>query len=275
MFATVQTVTRSAPAKHKHAEVVARVLELVERLGAGAALPPERELAVELGVARMTVRQAIGDVEALGLVRREQGRGTFVAGPRLAQPLAVTSFSQDARRRGLRPGSRVLGFHRGPGGAREARALALVEGEPVVTVTRLRLADDEPLAVETAHLPDTLLPGLRPEDLEDRSLYDLLAERAVVVATGTQAVEPTVLTAAEAALLDQEPGAAAFLFEVVTRDRDDRPVEFVRALYRGDRYRLVAELRPAPRPPGLATERLVPGAPHDLLLRPGLAEADP
>ena len=270
----MRSVTSPAPAKHKHAEVVARVLDLVETLGAGAALPPERELAAELGVARMTVRQAIADVDALGLVRREQGRGTFVVGPRLAQPLAVTSFSEDARRRGLRPGSRVLGFQRGPGGAREARALALVEGEPVITVTRLRLADDEPLAIETAHLPGALLSALGPDDLEDHSLYALLEERGVVVATGTQAVEPTVLTAAEADLLDQEPGAAAFLFEVVTRDRDERPVEFVRALYRGDRYRLVAELRPAPRPPGRATERLVPGAPHDLLLRPRVLDAD-
>ncbi len=100
------------------------------------------------------------------------------------------------------------------------------------------------MAIETLYLPRALLPGLRRRDLEGRSFYDLLRGGGIVIASGTETIEPTVTTAEEAAELGVPVHTPAFLFERVTRDPDGRPLEYVRSVYRGDRYRLELDLRP-------------------------------
>jgi GntR family transcriptional regulator len=113
---------------------------------------------------------------------------------------------------------------------------------PVHTVLRLRLADDVPMALETMHVPAALLPDLDADELERSDLYGLLTAAGVTPAGGTQSVEPTVLEAEEARLLGVPLHSPAFLFERLAHDATGRPVEFVRSLFRGDRYTLVAEL---------------------------------
>ena len=113
-------------------------------------------------------------------------------------------------------------------------------------ITRLRLADDETMAIEWLHAPRRLLPDLRREDLASHSFYDLLRQRrGIVIAKGVQTIEPTVTSQEEAALLGVPVHAPAFLFERTTESDGGEVVEFVRSVYRGDRYRLVTELRPA------------------------------
>jgi GntR family transcriptional regulator len=114
----------------------------------------------------------------------------------------------------------------------------------VVRARRLRLADGEPMALETLHAPCALVPGLTAEDLERGSFYELLATRyGIVLGVGLQTTEPTVLSDEEARVLDAPVHSPAFLFERVTRDGEGQPIEYVRSLYRGDRYQLVTELR--------------------------------
>jgi GntR family transcriptional regulator len=113
----------------------------------------------------------------------------------------------------------------------------------VLYVRRLRLADDEPMAVEDLHVPATVAPGLTGEDLEGTSFYDLLEQRyGDPVANGTQTIEPALAGAAEAALLGVEPGSPVLLFERTSRVRSGGVAEFVRSTYRGDRYRIVADI---------------------------------
>src|SRR6201989_1551339 len=83
-----------------------QVLELIERLGVGTAIPSERQLSVDLGVSRLTVRAALDDLVREGYLVRRRGSGTFVSEPKIAQELTLTSFTEDMRRRGLRPASR-------------------------------------------------------------------------------------------------------------------------------------------------------------------------
>ena len=113
----------------------------------------------------------------------------------------------------------------------------------VVLIRRLRLADGEPMALETLHVPADRVPGLTREALENASFYELLEkDYGVVIASGMQSIEPTVTNDEESELLGVPLHSPAFLFERTSRTVTGETVEFVRSLYRGDRYRLVAEL---------------------------------
>ena len=128
-------------------------------------------------------------------------------------------------------------------GAYLGRCLHVSPSEPILVAKRLRLADEETMAIETLHVPQPFVPGLTRELLEDGSFYELLEHRyGVVIVSGVQTIEPTVTDEEESALLGVPLHSPAFLFERTPRDAEGRTVEFVRSVYRGDRYRLVAEL---------------------------------
>jgi GntR family transcriptional regulator len=230
----------------KTTETRERVLDMVTRLGIGDAIPSERQLSANLGVSRLTVRAALDDLVREGYLVRRRGSGTFVSEPKIAQELTMTSFSEDMRRRGLQPGSRTLSLERMLAGAFLGRCLNVSPSEPVLCAKRLRLADAATMAIETLHVPESLVPGLSGKDLETHSFYDLLRERyGITVASGYQTIEPTVTNEEESAALGVPLHSPAFLFERTTRDTDGTVVEWVRSLYRGDRFILVTELSPS------------------------------
>jgi GntR family transcriptional regulator len=225
----------------------ARLLQLIEGLGPGTALPSERDLAREWHVARMTLRRATDELVMAGLVTREQGRGTFVVQPKMAQPMAMTSFSDGMRERGIRPSSRVVDFRRLRGGGFQARALRIPATDPIIRFTRLRLADGEPIGLETTWVAASRVPGLQQGDLTE-SWYQLLADRYDAhILTGTSVIEIALATERDAKLLDCPPGAALFRIETTSYGQTGRVVDFGVDLFRGDRYSLMTE-----RMPGLA-----------------------
>ncbi len=229
----------------KQAHTREQLLDLIEELSVGAAIPPERRLSVDLGVSRLTLRAAIDELVREGLLVRQHGSGTYVAEPKIALPLTMTSFSEDMRRRGMQPDSRIRSFAVQPAGARGAHRLHVSPSTPVVAVERLRLADRESMAIEHLYVPQSLVPGLTAEDLEGASFYELLVERyGVTIAEGAQVIEPTVTDEEESEALSVPLHSPAFLFERVSRTETGEVVEFVRSIYRGDRYKLVTELRP-------------------------------
>ena len=114
--------------RRSRARRASSVLDLIEQLGVGDAIPSERQLCADLGVSRLTVRAALDDLVRDGLLVRRHGSGTFVSEPKIAQELTMTSFTEDMRRRGMVPGSRTLdlrvapaGAHLGPAAPRLAR----------------------------------------------------------------------------------------------------------------------------------------------------------
>jgi GntR family transcriptional regulator len=227
----------------KQSETRDRVLDLIEQLDVGEAIPSERQLTSDLGVSRLTVRAALDELVREGYLVRRHGAGTFVSEPKIAQELTMTSFTDDMRRRGMRPGSRTLELRVSPAGARLGRLLHVSPSEPIVVVKRLRLADGETMAIETLHVPEALVPGLGARDLEQSSFYELLRERyGIVVVGGTQTIEPTVTNEEESVALGVPLHSPAFLFERVSRAEDGSIIEFVESTYRGDRYKLVTEL---------------------------------
>jgi GntR family transcriptional regulator len=230
----------------KQALVRDEILGMLDELQVGDALPSERRLATDLGVSRPTLRAVIDELVREGLLLRRHGSGTYVAEPKIALPLTMTSFSEDMSRRGMLPSSRVVSFEVQSAGAKLGQRLNLSPVEEVWVITRLRLADNETMAIEWLHAPRRFLPDLKREDLAQQSFYELLNERqGIVIARGTQTIEPTVTSQEEADLLGVPVHSPAFLFERTTEGQRGEVVEFVRSVYRGDRYRLVTELRPA------------------------------
>jgi len=233
----------SQPTAPKQNEARERVLDLIEQLSIGDAIPSERQLSADLHMSRLTVRAALDDLVRDGLLVRRRGSGTFVGEPKIAQELTMTSFSEDMRRRGMVPANRTLSLVVVQAGAHLGRLLMVSPSEPVVVFKRLRLADRETMAIETLHVRQSLIPGLTAEDLEQHSFYELLEGRyGVVMAGGTQTIEPTVTNEEESAALGVPLHSPAFLFERTTRTASGDVVEYVRSIYRGDRYRLVTEL---------------------------------
>jgi len=240
-----QTAFNRQPATAKRDGVRRHLLDLIEQAGPGTALPAERDLALRLGVSRPTVRAAIDDLARTGLLVRQQGRGTFTSPHKITQELSGGTTNAFA----VPPAegywtSRVLSFRTAPAGAPRATRLKLSPADPVLRIVRLRLVDDEPMAIERIDLPAAVVPGLAERDMESGNFYQLLRERyGVVVADAVQTVEPTVTNPDQADLLDVPVYAPVLQIERTTRDTEGRIVEFVRSIYRGDRYRITSKLR--------------------------------
>jgi len=212
------------------------------QLSPGDRLPAESELAAWLGVSRMTLRHALGELAQRGLVTRTVGRGggTFVAEPKLEQDLTtLAGFSEQLRRHGKVAGARVLAATQIPAGRVAAAALELAEGDPVHDVRRIRLADDRPIAIEHSQFPAKLFPDLLDRRL-DGSLYDLLAASyGLRPHRARESLEPVVAGVREAEALQVEEGAPLMLVERTAYAAGGQPVEYARDLFRGDRTKVV------------------------------------
>lgn len=215
-------------------------------LAADQRIPSERQLSARFGVSRMTVRQALDELIQAGLLYSLPGKGTFVADRRIIeQPLRhLTSFTQDIIARGMRPSSRLLTAHHMQASFEVARLFGFAPTVEVVQVTRLRLADDEPLAIETVHIPSALVPGLLERDLATESLYEVLArDYGLALVEAHQTIEAAEPTLEEQRILGLDVPRPVLRISRLTSDSSGRTVEFVRSVYRGDRYQLTVELR--------------------------------
>jgi GntR family transcriptional regulator len=170
---------------------------------------------VRLGVSRVTVRQAIADLVAAGLLERVHGKGTYLTGPQVDSRLHLTSFSREMRDRGLVPATLVLSAAEQPADNGVSEALRIRPGQPVVRVERLRTADGTPMAYEVGHYPSVLFPGLLQRELG--SLYDVFAsEYGVVVSSGEQTVRAESADAHQARVLGIAKRAPLLVQERVT-----------------------------------------------------------
>jgi GntR family transcriptional regulator len=223
--------------------------ELAERIRTGMLrpgdrIPPERELAEQMQVSRMTVRQALGRLADRGLLVRERGRGTFVSEPKLIQSLSrLNGFYDQMISQGILPSSRLLSGEEVLASAATAQVLDLRIGEPIYKVVRLRLGGGVPLALERSFFPARLVPGLLDYDLERHSIYRLMERYDARPVRATQSLEPVPARDQEAEALEVPAGSPLMLVERIAWDTQDRPVEYAKDIYRGDRSRFVAELR--------------------------------
>jgi GntR family transcriptional regulator len=235
------------PDRDLPARFVPRYYEIEQALRARIAdlrpddpLPSDAMLCEEFGVSRMTARNAVQRLVQEGIVYRVPGRGTFVAEPPVhRQAGSLLSFTEEMRRRGRVPTSRVVAREVREPRPAEASRLQLEPGAEVIAVSRLRLADDEPVALEeavfhAARLADLLLAS----DLEHRSLHKTLVEAGHVPTMGRARLGAEAATARDAELLAITEGAPLLVEKRVIHDQDGRPLELCESRYAGDRYGL-------------------------------------
>jgi len=216
------------------------------RLRPGDRLPSEREFVTAFPVSRMTYRQTLGELTRLGLLIRRQGSGTFVAYPKIgSSPMEVTSFSETMAGRGLRAGARTLKKMRLPRPLPDvAAALNIPTDQPVLYLSRIRLANDQPVVLERSWLDYSRFEALLTVDLTDRSLYRVLRDQfSVTIASRTESIEAVTADENLAKKLDTLPGAPLLKTVGVGFDPEGRPVEYAISHYRGDQYRFTVSAR--------------------------------
>lgn len=229
----------------KYYLVKGHLAEMLAGLAPGEPLPPERSLAESFSTSRTTVRQALRELTIEGRLVRMHGRGTFAALPKMAQALQLTSYTEDMRRRGLASRSRLLSVGRVHADEELASRLEVRQGARILRVERLRIAGEEPMAIEMTHLEAARFPGLAKRLGDSVSLYALLAEGyGVHLAQAEETIETVPAPPREADLLEVTVGYPMLLLSRNSRDAAGRPVEFVVSFYRGDRYKFVAQLQP-------------------------------
>lgn len=210
----------------------------------GDMVPSERELSEQHKISRMTARQALNELATEGLLRRQQGRGTFVAEPKIEHGLTrLTGFTEDMKARGLQPGARVIRLELIPPPLLAMQALQITPDEQIVLLERLRLANGEPIALETSHLHFNAVAKLLNEDFENNSLYNILSQKnQITPARAEQKIGADLCNHREQELLKLTEGAPVLRNKRITFDQWGRPFEYTESAYRADRYVFQAEL---------------------------------
>jgi GntR family transcriptional regulator len=248
MFTLEPPASRLVAAAPLYVQIAEGLLDRIEtgELAPGDRLPSERALSQMLGVNRLTLRRALRALESQGLLTRRQGRGTYVAAPKIErQADRLVSFTRGMRGRGFTPGIRLISLEERPAEASLAREMRLPTSAAVYDVLRLRTLNQEPVLLERYILSARRFPGLSRFDLGSRSLYAILeTEYQVVIQRARQSLEPVVAGEFEAGHLGIEVGAPLMLERRLSFDTRGEPIERGHDLYRGDRFRFVTETAP-------------------------------
>ena len=210
-------------------------------------LKTEDELMQEFAISRGTVRKAIDLLERQGFVRREQGRGTFVTDPEGKGPagFVLTDFAREMQRQQRQPDTRVLKQEVIPATAAVAAQLNLDEGDDIILIQRLRLADNQPVIFEERYLNAKMCPELATEDVESQSIHWLLVHRyKLPLVRVTHTVELREIGPGSAGLLNLKPTDPVFAVERLTYTEFNhviQPAVYYRALCHGEEYQFKAQ----------------------------------
>jgi GntR family transcriptional regulator len=213
------------------------LLDLVE----GDPFPPERELATRFGVARETVRQALQELLVEGRIER-RGRGTVVSTPKLVQPLSLKSYTEGALRMGRKPGRLLITWEDVTASADLAEALEVADGDPVMHLERVLLADGLRIGLESTYLPTSRFGDFRTTFDPETSLYAAVRATGVGFGSAVERIETVLASPREAGLLESTTAMPMLRLHRRSLDTEGRPIEVVRALYRGDRVAFEALL---------------------------------
>ncbi|RLL41116.1 GntR family transcriptional regulator [Oceanobacillus piezotolerans] len=217
-----------------------------QELNPGDLLPSEREYAEKYDISRMTVRQAINNLVKEGLIYRQKGRGTFIAEKKFEQDLSgLSSFSEDMRNRGLTPSNKLLSFQIMADNPRAASILKVEPNDELYVIKRLRLANEEPIALETIFTPKKLVGELSLDHF-NVSFYDYIENTLnLSIAYGEQTIEAALAKTEEARELNIPRGKPVLVMERTSylKDEQQTPIEYVNSIYRSDKYKFKMQMK--------------------------------
>ncbi len=218
---------------------------LSKELKPGDMVPPESELIQDYHVSRITVRKVLDMLVKEGLIFRQRGRGTFVAHPKLEHGLSrIVNFTEDMRQRGFKPSSTVLFSGLVPATEYIAEKLSIELDEELTRLDRLRLADNEPMCLERSYFIHRFCPGILNHNFAETSLREIKErDYGIKWSRATQMIKAINASKDIADPLMMKRNAAILYIERVSYSQDDRPIEFLEAHYRADRYSLHNELQ--------------------------------
>ncbi|MFK4333442.1 GntR family transcriptional regulator [Bacillus sp. RC240] len=238
----------------QHESLIPLYHQLMERLkdpiekghwALGDKIPSENQLMDQFGVSRNTAKKAIEELVQEGILYRIQGKGTFVAKPKLQQSLmGFYSFSKVLKEKGLNPKDIILKIEEVKPNAKIKEALQLSDDVNVIEMKRLRCAEDEPFILESSFIPKRVVTDIEQlKRVGEISLYDLFSQHFnTVVTRANEAFEPVLIRSEESEYLQTEEGRPALLLERTAYDTNGVPVEFCISIVRGDRCRFYTEL---------------------------------
>ena len=223
----------------RYREIERAMRQRLAKLAPGAELPSDAELCEEFGVSRMTARHAMHRLVQEGLLFRAPGRGTFVAeAPTHRRANSLLSFSNEMRRQGRVPTSRILGRALRAPTREEVVRLQLKEGEKVLWLKRIRLADGEPIALESTRLNRRTAAAVLMASLERESLHAVLVRAGFPPTKGRATIDAEGASADDARWLQIRKGDPMLVERRVIVDDRGRPLEFTESRYPADRYAL-------------------------------------
>lgn len=225
------------PLYYQLMDIIIEMIE-IENLKEHDRLPSERELCEKYDVSRSTVRQAIQELEKEGYIYREHGKGTFVSPQKMKQELLeFYSFTEEMKKIGKDPTSKVLDFKIIDSNEKIAKKMNLKIDSKVYKFTRLRLADDEPMMLETSYVPYHRFPNLTKDELQEKPMYDIFIEKYNISFTKAEEIFQSVLTRDfEAEYLKYPENYPSMMIERITYERNII-IEYTKGIARGDRFK--------------------------------------
>lgn len=220
-------------------QIAQAVIQSVQegKIAYGEQLPSERELAERYNVSRLTARQAVDELVKRSIAYRVQGKGTFLARPKIREASGLMSFSNELRQRGFHPTSKVITQQVTPAPDAVAEKLRLKPGEPVFYLHRIRLADHEAVAVEYAYVNLQLAPAIEQQNFENQSLFEVLQQNYGIYPTWAEAeIEARLASDDEATWLGMQPMHAVLVAHRQTFTEAFEVIEVVDSVYPGDRF---------------------------------------
>ncbi|GEO79798.1 GntR family transcriptional regulator [Companilactobacillus mindensis DSM 14500] len=208
----------------------------------GERIPSERQLSQVFDVSRMTLRQAIQTLVDEGILQRQVGSGTYVASSKVQEKMSgTTSFTEITESQGKKPSSKTVSYHVADPSISEIEKLKLKEGDQVLRMERIRYADKQPICFEVATIPVDIVKSLNKKDITS-SLYKALEDKAgLKLGDATQTVSAILASEKIANFLNVKRGSAVLCVRQITTLDDNRPFEYVRSQYAGDRFEFYLE----------------------------------
>jgi GntR family transcriptional regulator len=208
----------------------------------GERIPSERQLSQDFNVSRMTLRQAIQTLVDEGILQRQVGSGTYVASSKVQEKMSgTTSFTEITESQGKHPSSKTVSYHVADPSISEMEKLKLADGDQILRMERIRYADNQPICFEVATIPISIVKSLNKEDITS-SLYKALENKAgLKLGNATQTVSAILASEKIANFLNVKRGSAILRVRQVTTLDDERPFEYVRSQYAGDRFEFYLE----------------------------------